>query len=81
MASSFLILRFVIPMPESTDLMGVPMEDSRRSWGDVGADGAKRFMIRPLPDLSFRSDCRGYHRDLGCAQVAEFAGVVRNLPS
>ncbi|SPE31000.1 hypothetical protein SBA2_590003 [Acidobacteriia bacterium SbA2] len=61
--------------------MGNPMEDSRRSWGDVGADGAKCLMIRPLPDLCFRPDCRCYQRDRGCAQVAEFAGVVRNLPS
>jgi hypothetical protein len=47
MASSFLILRFVIPMPECTHLIGTLIEESRRSSGGIEAAG-----LRNLPDLS-----------------------------
>ena len=81
MASSFLTLRFVIPKPDNTELTVTAAEESLWSLGGMETAGAKRFMIRPLPGLRFRMDQSCRHQKLGCARVAEFAGLVRNLPS
>jgi sulfopyruvate decarboxylase TPP-binding subunit len=60
MASSFLILRFVIPMPDNTELTVTALEASLGACGGMEMAGAKRFMIRPFVALRFQLDwaCR-----------------------
>ena len=79
MASSFLILRFVIPIPESTVLTGTAIDESGVSCGVMG-DWDEEVHDSPFAGPSFAVGSVLSCQKLGCAEVAEFAGVVRNLP-
>jgi hypothetical protein len=80
MAASFLILRFVIPLPDNTELTVTALEASLGSCRGMEMGWAKRFMIRPFVALRFQLDWACLLQPFGCGWVADFAGLVRNLP-
>lgn len=81
MASSFLSLRLVIPIEESTEQTVAGRKDV--GWPDSGrwAGGSKR-LIRAAPVRLVRSPLGWWTqvRNLGCVWVADLAGLVRNVP-